>query len=106
MTESTEVGAVPFEVIPFPHAAKWRVLLKAARAATTGLGDQPSVARYEFTALKPMPYQLDGEVRSVPANTTVRIESAPLSPDRHRLSDPPPAAHPGAGGDQGRGMEH
>ena len=66
-----------FEVILFPHTAKWRVLLKAARAATTGLGDQPSVARYEFTALKPMPYQLDGEVRSVPANTTVRVESAP-----------------------------
>ena len=35
------------------------------------------MARYEFTALKPMPYQLDGEVRSVPANTTVRVESAP-----------------------------
>ena len=66
-----------FEVILFPHTAKWRILLKAARAATTGLGDQPSVARYEFTALKPMPYQLDGEVRSVPANTTVRVESAP-----------------------------
>jgi diacylglycerol kinase family enzyme len=66
-----------FEVILFPHTAKWRVLLMAARAATTGLGDQPSVARYEFTALKPMPYQLDGEVRSVAANTTVRVESAP-----------------------------
>ncbi len=66
-----------FEVILFPHTAKWRVLLKAFRAATTGLGDQPSVARYEFTALKPMPYQLDGEVRSVAANTTVRVESAP-----------------------------
>ncbi|HSK32593.1 MAG TPA: diacylglycerol kinase family protein [Propionicimonas sp.] len=66
-----------FEVILFPHTAKWRILLKAARAATKGLGDQPSVARYEFTTLKPMPYQLDGEVRSVPANATVRVESAP-----------------------------
>ena len=35
------------------------------------------MARYEFTALKPMPYQLDGEVRSVPAHTQVRVESAP-----------------------------
>lgn len=68
-----------FEVILFPHTAKWRILLKALRATTTGLGDQPSVARYEFTTLKPMPYQLDGEVRSVPANTTVRIESAPCA---------------------------
>lgn len=66
-----------FEVILFEHTAKWKVLLKAFRATTTGLGDQPSVARYEFTTLKPMPYQLDGEVRSVPANTTVRVESAP-----------------------------
>jgi diacylglycerol kinase (ATP) len=66
-----------FEVILFPHTAKWKVLLKAARATTTGLGDQPSVTHYEFTTLKPMPYQLDGEVRSVPANTRVRVESAP-----------------------------
>lgn len=66
-----------FEVILFPHTAKWRILLKAARATTTGLGDQPSVARYEFTTLKPMPYQLDGEVRSAPARTRVRVESAP-----------------------------
>ncbi|MFI7484180.1 diacylglycerol/lipid kinase family protein [Kocuria sp. M1R5S2] len=66
-----------FEVVLFPHTAKWKVLLKAFRAATTGLGDQPSVSSYEFTALKPMPYQLDGEVRAVPANTEVRIESAP-----------------------------
>jgi diacylglycerol kinase family enzyme len=66
-----------FEVILFPHTAKWKVLLKAVRAATTGLGDQPSVARYEFTTLKPIPYQLDGEVRSAPARTRIRVESAP-----------------------------
>ena len=35
------------------------------------------MARYEFIALKPMPYQLDGEVRSVPAHTQVRVESTP-----------------------------
>lgn len=66
-----------FEVILFPHTAKWRVLLKALRATTTGLGDQPSVDNYEFTTLKPIPYQIDGEVHSAPANTTVRVESAP-----------------------------
>jgi diacylglycerol kinase (ATP) len=66
-----------FEVILFEHTAKWKVLLKAARATTTGLGDQPSVARYEFTTLTPMPYQLDGEVRSAPAHTAIRVESAP-----------------------------
>ena len=66
-----------FEVVLFPHTAKWKVLLKALRATTTGLGDQPSVDSYEFTTLKPIPYQLDGEVHSAPANTKVRIESAP-----------------------------
>lgn len=66
-----------FEVILFPHTAKWKVLLQVLRATTTGLGDQPSMSRYEFTTLKPMPYQLDGEIRSVPARTRVRVESAP-----------------------------
>jgi diacylglycerol kinase (ATP) len=66
-----------FEVVLFPHTAKWRVLLEAFRATTTGLGDQPSVARYEFTTLKPLPYQLDGEVRTVEANTPILVESVP-----------------------------
>jgi hypothetical protein len=56
---------------------KWRMLMIAARAATKGLGDQPSRSRYEFTTLDPMPYQIDGEVKSVSANTVVRIRSVP-----------------------------
>jgi diacylglycerol kinase family enzyme len=66
-----------FEVIIFPHMPKWRVLLTALRATTQGLGDQPSVSSYEFTTLKPLPYQIDGEVKSVAAKTAVRVESAP-----------------------------
>jgi diacylglycerol kinase family enzyme len=66
-----------FEVIVFPHMARWKVLMTALRAATKGLGDQPSVSRYEFTTVKPMPYQLDGEVKSAPAETKVVVESAP-----------------------------
>ncbi len=66
-----------FEVVLFPHTAKWRILAQALKASTTGLGDQPSVARYEFTTLKPLPYQIDGEVRSAPARTRVLVESAP-----------------------------
>jgi diacylglycerol kinase family enzyme len=68
-----------FEVITFPHKAKWRVLLTALRATTQGLGDQPSVDSYAFTTLKPLPYQLDGEVKSVNANTRVRVECAPAA---------------------------
>lgn len=66
-----------FEVIIFPHMSKWRVLLTALRATTQGLGDQPSVSSYEFTTLKPLPYQIDGEVKSVAAKTAVRVEIAP-----------------------------
>jgi diacylglycerol kinase family enzyme len=66
-----------FEVITFAHQAKWRVLLRALRATTKGLGDQPSMESYEFTTLKPIPYQIDGEVRSAPAHTAVKIRSVP-----------------------------
>ncbi|TLM83464.1 diacylglycerol kinase family protein [Pseudarthrobacter sp. NamE5] len=68
-----------FEVIIFPHRSKLRVLLTALKSATQGLGDQPSVSSYEFTTLKPIPYQIDGEVNSVEANTRVTIECAPAA---------------------------
>ncbi|MCX2748898.1 diacylglycerol kinase family protein [Arthrobacter sp. MI7-26] len=68
-----------FEVIAFAHVPKWRVLLTALRAATKGLGDQPSVSSYSFTTLKPLAYQIDGEVKSVDANMLVRIECAPAA---------------------------
>lgn len=68
-----------FEVVIFPHRSKARILLTALRAATQGLGDQPSVSKYGFTTLKPIPYQIDGEVKSVEAHTRVTIESAPAA---------------------------
>ena len=66
-----------FEVVLVPHSPKWRILLTAMRAVTRGLGDQPSVRSYSFTTLKPLSYQIDGEVKSVDADTVVRIECAP-----------------------------
>ncbi|MCD4852381.1 diacylglycerol kinase [Arthrobacter sp. AK01] len=66
-----------FEVIVFPHMPKWRVLLTALKATTQGLGDQPSVSSYEFTTLKPLPYQMDGEVKTVEADVKVTVECAP-----------------------------
>jgi diacylglycerol kinase family enzyme len=68
-----------FEVIVFDHMPKWRVLLTALRAATKGLGDQPSVSSYSFTTIGPLAYQIDGEVKSVDANMPVRIECAPAA---------------------------
>ena len=65
------------EVVIFSHMSKWRVLLKALRATTQGLGDQPSANSYEFTTLKPLSYQIDGEVKSIDAGTLVKVERAP-----------------------------
>ena len=68
-----------FEVVVFAHMPKWRVLLTALRAATKGLGDQPSASSYSFTTLKPLSYQIDGEVKSVDGDMPVRIECAPAA---------------------------
>ncbi|WP_240721586.1 hypothetical protein [Pseudarthrobacter sp. NamE5] len=68
-----------FEVVFFPNRSKLRVLPTALRATTRGLGDQPSVSSYRFTTLKPIPYQIDGEVKSVEAHTPVTITCAPAA---------------------------
>ncbi len=66
-----------FEVITVPHTAKWRVLGVAIKAATRGLGPQPTATHYGFTTLKPTPLQLDGEVLALDADTPVSIDIAP-----------------------------
>lgn len=68
-----------FEVITLQHTAKWRILATALRAASRGLGPQPSVREYEFTTIKPMPLQVDGEVMDLPAGAKVRVEIAAQS---------------------------
>jgi diacylglycerol kinase (ATP) len=65
-----------FEVITMRHTAKWRILATALRAASRGLGPQPSVRDYEFTTVKPMPLQIDGEVMDLEAGARVRVEIA------------------------------
>ncbi len=60
-----------------PHTAKWRVLGVAIKAATRGLGPQPTATHYGFTTLKPTPLQLDGEVLALEADTQVSIDIAP-----------------------------
>jgi len=66
-----------FEVIELRHTAKWRVLGVALKAATRGLGPQPTASHYAFTALKPAPLQLDGELLTLDAGTPVRVDIAP-----------------------------
>ncbi len=66
-----------FEVITQQRTGKLRVLSTAIRAATRGLGPQPSTTHYAFTTLVPMPLQLDGELVELDANTLVTVDIAP-----------------------------
>ena len=68
-----------FEVITQQRTGKLQVLATAVRAATRGLGPQPSATHYGFTPLVPMPLQLDGELVELDANTPVAVDIAPLA---------------------------
>ena len=66
-----------FEVAVIPHSGRLRLLARAIRAATRGLGPQPTATRYEFAPASPMPVQLDGEVVELEAARRVVVEIAP-----------------------------
>jgi diacylglycerol kinase (ATP) len=66
-----------FEVVTIPHAAKWRILAVAFKAATRGLGPQPTATHYSFVTLKPTPLQLDGELLTLEPGTSVQVDIAP-----------------------------
>ena len=68
-----------FEVITQRQTGKLRVLATAVRAATRGLGPQPSATHYAFTTLVPMPLQLDGELIELEKDTPVTVDIAPLA---------------------------
>ena len=66
-----------FEVITQQRTGKLAVLATAIRAATRGLGPQPSATHYGFTTIAPMPLQLDGELVELEADTSVAVDIAP-----------------------------
>jgi diacylglycerol kinase family enzyme len=66
-----------FEIITQRRTGKLRLLATAIRAATRGLGPQPSATHYAFTTLAPMPLQLDGELIELDASTAVAVDIAP-----------------------------
>jgi diacylglycerol kinase (ATP) len=65
-----------FEVVTVPHTAKWRVVATAIKAATRGLGPQPTAVHYGFTPLKPIPLQLDGELIDLEPGIPISIDIA------------------------------
>jgi diacylglycerol kinase (ATP) len=66
-----------FEVITQRRTGRLRVLATVLRAATQGLGRQPTATHYAFTTLAPMPLQLDGELMELDADTPVAVDIAP-----------------------------
>jgi diacylglycerol kinase (ATP) len=58
-----------FVVVLLRYRSKVQVLATALRAATRGLGPQPSTRRYEFRALRAMQMQIDGEIVELAAGT-------------------------------------
>lgn len=66
-----------FEVVQFPSGHKWWLVKRLAQAALSKLKDIPSVSSYNFTVLKNMPMQLDGEVITLKTRSRVTIRSRP-----------------------------
>jgi diacylglycerol kinase (ATP) len=77
LSEDGEPDDGRFEVVTLPHTAKWRILAVAIRAATRGLGPQPTATHYAFTTLKPTPLQLDGELIELEEQEKVAVDIAP-----------------------------
>jgi diacylglycerol kinase (ATP) len=65
-----------FEIITFPHARKFNLIHRLAKATTTGLEPRRRTEEYTFQALKKMPIQFDGEVGYIDRNSTVKVEAA------------------------------
>lgn len=74
LSESDRPDDGRFEVVSLPHTSKWRVLGVAFRAATRGLGPQPTATHYGFVTLKPTPLQLDGELITLAPGTRVDVD--------------------------------
>jgi diacylglycerol kinase (ATP) len=68
-----------FEIVTLPHTSKLRILAVAIKAATRGLGPQPTATRYDFVTLSPTPLQLDGELLTLDAGTSVHVAIAPAA---------------------------
>ena len=79
LSDSDQPDDGRFEVVTLPHTSKWRILTTAFRAATRGLGPQPTATRYDFVTLTPTPLQLDGELLTLDAGTSVHVAIAPAA---------------------------
>lgn len=73
LSDKSRVHDGKFEVTFFPHGRKLALVGKLARAAFSHSLPNERTDHYEFTTVKKMPMQLDGEVREISAGAKVRI---------------------------------
>ncbi|HET6924261.1 MAG TPA: diacylglycerol kinase family protein [Candidatus Saccharimonadales bacterium] len=64
-----------FELVLLTAGRKFQLIRHLMQAAASSLDDAKRCKRYEFKTIKPLPMQLDGEVCSLPAGSSVRVEA-------------------------------
>lgn len=64
-----------FEVIVLPSVHRWALVMQVAQAAIKHLDPARRLHRYQFTTVKAMPIQLDGEVMELGADCHVLVQS-------------------------------
>ena len=81
LTLSTEakVDDGLFEVNALHRTHSLRLFGFLFKAATTGIATAPQMKHIQFTTLHTTSMQLDGEIVSLPAHTTVTVEIHPQS---------------------------
>jgi diacylglycerol kinase (ATP) len=65
-----------FEVVIFPYKHKAKLICMLVKAVLRGI-DGEEATRYEFSAVKDMPLQFDGEIVELSAGDEVRIDIVP-----------------------------
>ena len=75
LSENSSVTDGKFEMSRIRFRSKLRLIAYLISAATIGLKKSQSLQRHEWTTIKPLPIQLDGEVYIIDAHSKVVVES-------------------------------
>lgn len=65
-----------FEVLLLPHWPKYRLALRALKAATVGLSDGFQTDTYSFVTNHRLDIQIDGDLKAVPSQSTIVVDVA------------------------------
>lgn len=76
LASPTRLDDGKFEVIVLPAGRKLMLVRTLVKALTSSLDTAKRYKTYEFTTIKKMPMQLDGEVHKLPAGSKVKVISA------------------------------